>query len=73
MRVKIELGPNQTRDEGEEALYKALSSTRDGSAHDKDVFLDAAMQDQADEMKHAYNTILDSMLKEITQVLDETE
>ena len=71
MRIQIELDADQTPDEAEEVLYKALSAKRDGSAHETETFLDPAMQDQAEKMKQVYTTSLGTMLAEIQQVLDE--
>ena len=72
MKVKVELEKGETRDEAEEALYKALSSQRDGSTHG-DQFPDPAMEHMANKLKKQYNDIWVEMLREISEELDKVK
>ncbi len=70
MKVKIERDSDQTEDEAEELLFKALSAQRNGNAHTGDHFPDAAMDHAANKMEVSYNKMLEDMLLEINGVLD---
>lgn len=70
MKVKIELDRNQTHEEAEESLYKALSSQRDGKSHSEDRFPDPAMEHQAKIMIELYSLFLQKMNAEIIAELE---
>lgn len=69
MKVKIELDKNQTREEAEELLYKALDSHRKGAQHGEE-FQDPVMAELYSEMKANYGEIYYSMLDQINALID---
>lgn len=70
MKVKIVLAKNQSIEDAEEELLKALNFKRSGEIHG-DEFSDEVMEEAAQEMIKAHEDILKQTLDEINQVLDE--
>lgn len=71
MKVKVILEKGETRDQADELLLKALASHQNGEAHEEDSFLDPAMQDVAAQMVLEYQKVHESMMREISEALDE--
>lgn len=69
-QVKIILGKNETMQEAEETLYKALDMHRNGDAHKED-FSDPAMRDVVQRMQSAHDKMYKEMMQEIEEVLDQ--
>lgn len=70
MKAKIILEKNETRDEAEEVLLKALESHRTGSSHSEE-FPDKTMEHVANKLKNKHQSMFREMLREIDQLLDE--
>ena len=70
MIVKVLLEGNETPEEGDEELYKALQGQRDGSTHSED-FSDPAMRDTTARIIQIHNNTFERMLSEILEILDE--
>ncbi len=68
-RVKIYLGKNETAEQAEELLHKALSSQRNGDAHSDD-FQDPVVRDVVDIAADAHEKMYQEMLREIADELD---
>lgn len=69
--VKIFLDPNETTDQAEANLYKALGFHVTGEAHAADQFSDPATNQVASVAKTAHEKMYEEMLVEIFAVLDE--
>lgn len=69
-RVKIILGKDETMQEAEESLFKALNSHRNGEVHKED-FSDPAMRDVVARMQSAHDEIYAELMREIEEVLDQ--
>ena len=70
MKAKIILEKNESRDEAEELLIKALESHRTGSSHTEE-FPDKAMEHIADILKGKHKDMFNEMLEDIFKLLDE--
>lgn len=70
-KVRIELEGDETIEQAEENLFKALSMHRNGLAHrEEGEFHDAAMQDTSVKMREFFNRQMEAMAEEINQVID---
>lgn len=69
MKVKIELSQNETKEEAEELLYKALDSQRTGAQHGEE-FQDPVMNELYHNSLDVYGEIYDSMLEQIFAEID---
>lgn len=68
-RVKIIPGNNETIEQAEENLYKALNAQRTGELH-TEKFLDPAMVDLVERMQTAHENMYAEMMQEIMDELD---
>ncbi len=68
-KIKILLDKNETPEEAEEILYKALNAQRNGDIHTED-FSDPAMVDVVSVMEKFHKDIYVDMMREIQEVLD---
>ena len=68
-KIKILLDKNETPEEAEEILYKALNAQRNGDIHTED-FSDPAMVDVVSVMEKFHKYIYVDMMREIQEVLD---
>lgn len=71
MKVKIILDKNETVEEAEELLFKALDLHRTGEVHTRESFDDPAMVDIEDRVLKSYSDMHKDMLEEISEALDE--
>lgn len=69
MKVKIIKDKNQSVEEAEELLHKALDSQRTGAQHSEE-FQDPVMSELFSEMRNNYGEIYDSMMDQIFAELD---
>lgn len=69
LKVDIDRPKGMSREEAEELLYKALSVSRDGNAH-QEGFKDPAMQSVADLMNKLHKRTIDALLDEIFSEID---
>lgn len=69
--VKIELKKNETPEQAEELLFKALESQRNGEIHGGEEFSDPAMSHLLDRMELMHKEMYEEALREIIQVLEE--
>lgn len=69
-RVKIFVDKNETVEEVEDSLFKALNIRTTGENHDSDSFDDPAMRDIAARMKAIHDKIYHEILQEIFVELD---
>lgn len=69
-RVKIFLEDDETIEEAEESLLKALSSQSNGDAHANDVFEDPAMVEASKFMEKKFEKLWDSLLKDVEKLID---
>jgi len=69
MKVKIQLNKNQTIEDAEELLFKALDLHRSGDIHLLESFDDPAMIDVSQRMEKIYEDIYKDMMDEIIEAL----
>jgi hypothetical protein len=67
--VKIFLDKDETPEQAEDLLFKAMESQRNGDIH-QDEFSDPAMRDLLDRMQKIYKDSYDELLQEIMEALD---
>ena len=70
MKIKIELDKNQSREEAEEILYKALNSQRTGAQHSEE-FQDPVMNELYHQSVDFYGDLYEDMIAEIIKVLED--
>ena len=70
MKVQIILEKNETREEAEELLLKALDAKKNGDYHSEDVFLDPAMEDTTKFLLASYAEILEDMFLELEMEME---
>lgn len=68
-KVRIIPGKDETIEQAEEKLYKALNSHRTGEIHTED-FTDPAMKDLVETMTDAHTKAYNELLQEIFEILD---
>ncbi len=68
--IKIFLGKDETVEEVESDLFKALNHHVSGEVHTEDKFSDPAIQDTAETMQEIHKKIYQDMLTEIFTELD---
>lgn len=73
MKVKVHIGSSISKEDAEDALYKALDSKRSVDIHSNNNFMDPAMNHQADVMKKIYDLLLSRMMNEISEEIDKQE
>lgn len=71
MKVKIFLEGNETVQDAESNLLKALEHHDSGGVHSSHIFQDPAMASVADKMENEHAKIYHDMLQEIFDVLDQ--
>ena len=69
-RVKILLDKNETLDEVDSLLLKAMDLHTSGDVHDDEMFEDPAMADVNQRMNDIQKRIYDEMIEEIIMELD---
>ena len=69
MKIKIQLDKNQTPEEADNSLFKALSLHANGDAHE-DKFDDPVMQDLLDDLERKFAEMLSGTMAEIHNELD---
>lgn len=69
MKVKIILEGDETQDEAQELLVKALEAQTSGETH-VDEFEDPVMKMAADELKEAYAQLMRQMVGEIEELIE---
>lgn len=70
-KVKIILGPNDTQEQVENDLFKALQHHVGGDVHNGEQFADPTVTDAANIMEQKHKVIYAEMLEEINQLLEE--
>lgn len=70
-KIKIIADENETIEEAEKLLEKAMEFHSSGDAHDDESFDDPAMTDVLNDMENTHKRIYLEMMQEIFQVLDE--
>lgn len=68
-KIKVYLEKNETPEEADDLLYKALEHHRSGEQHTEG-FTDPAMQDLAQKLEGKYADLYQQMLREIEEELD---
>lgn len=71
MKIKIILDKDQTKEEAEDLLFKALELHKNGEVHIDESFDDAAMIDTENRLKTIHSKIYADMLEEINEALEE--
>lgn len=71
MKIKIILNKNETKEQAEETLIKALNLHKDGDVHIDASYDDAAMVDTENRLKDIHSKIYQDMLDEINETLEE--
>lgn len=71
MKVKIFLEGNETIQDAEEALSKALEFHKLGEVHVNESFEDPAMEDVENRLEVLFNKMYQEMLQEVSEALDE--
>lgn len=69
-KVKIFLEENETVQDAEDSLFKALNHHNSGDVHASHTFQDPAMVAVADRMEDIHKKIYQDMMTEIFEVLD---
>jgi hypothetical protein len=69
-KVKIFLEDDETLQDAEESLLKAMDHHNSGEVHSHHQFQDPAMQSVAHRMEEAHKKIQQEMLQEINEALD---
>jgi hypothetical protein len=67
--VKIILENGESEEEAQELLVKALTSQDEGVSH-KETFHQPAARDVVDRLMSEYDKMMDSMLREILELID---
>ncbi len=70
-KVKIFLDKDETMQEAEESLFKALNHHSSGDVHEEESFADPAMTDLFNKLQQLHKTIYAEMLMDINDVLDQ--
>lgn len=68
--VKIFLDKDETPEQAEDLLFKAMEAQRNGEIH-QDEFSDPAMRDLLDRMQKLYKDNYEEVIQEIMKALDE--
>ena len=71
MKVKIYAEGDETPEQAEEALFKALSAQRNGDAHLNESFDDPAMVDLSRRLAEEHKKIYQDLVQEINDAIDE--
>jgi hypothetical protein len=71
MKIKIILDKNETKEDADAALLKALDLHRDGEVHLDASFEDAAMVDTEQRLRDTHDKIYQEMLEEINEALED--
>ena len=69
MKIKIKLDKNQTPEDADNRLYKAMSLHANGDAHDDD-FDDPVMQQLLDDLSLKFQAMMRETMDEIHEELD---
>jgi hypothetical protein len=69
-KVKIFLDENETIQDAEESIFKALNHHSSGDVHSHHQFQDPGMQSIADRMEDIHSKIYQDMMNEIFEELD---
>lgn len=69
-KVKIFLEEDETLEQAEADLFKAIGYHVNGDAHESEDFADPAMRDTAQRMEEAHRNTYARMLEEIFEALD---
>ena len=69
-KIQIFLDKDETPEQAEDLLFKAIESQRNGELH-QDEFSDPAMKNALDRMEKIYKDNYAELLQEIMQALDE--
>lgn len=70
-KVKIYLDSDETQEEAEDSLFKAMNLHNSGDIHSSHSFQDPAMVSVAEKMEREHKKIYADMLQEIFEVLDQ--
>lgn len=70
-KVKIFVDRNETVEDVEDSLLKAMNHHASGDVHDDDDFPDPAMVDVKDRMIIAHDVMYKNLLREVFEALEE--
>lgn len=70
-KIKIFLEDNETIEEAQDNLYKALDSKVSGESHASDLFDDPAAQDLANKLENLHKEMYDKLLLDVFEALDQ--
>lgn len=68
--VKIELDKDETVEQAEDVLFKAVLAQSTGEGHDEENFSDPAMADLINRLEEQHKLMFSEMVAEINEELD---